>query len=62
LAVIVALGGLQGAVVLRRLVKQAQRQQKQLCADVDRRPRGAGSAKVAVDKLFFRRLAVIFRM
>jgi hypothetical protein len=62
IAVFVVLGGAVGGRQLRKWVKAAQAQQNQLCADVDQRPKGKPSAKVAVDRLFLRRLGIIFRM
>ena len=62
LAVLVVLGGAAGGRQLRIWAKAAQKQQKQLCADVDQRPKGKPASKVAVDRVFVRRLAIIFRM
>jgi len=60
--VLVVVGGIQGARTLRHWVKSAQAQQRQLAAELAGKPRGKPPPKVAVDALFLRRLATIFKM
>lgn len=64
IAVAIVLGGIQGGRTLRSWVRAAQREQKRLCADVEKaRPKGnKKAAKIAVDELFLRRLGTILTM
>ena len=57
-------GGVIGGSKLKQLVRQAQKEQQQLCAGlVEESKNGkAKRPKVAVDKVFFRRLLKILRM
>lgn len=59
LAVLLIAGGVQGGRSLRALVKSAQREQRKLSGDINGRPRLKTGAKVAVNKLFFKRLLTI---
>ncbi len=61
--VLLVTGGATGARALSGVVRNARREQRQLCADVATTRRGGKpSAKVAVDGLFFRRLVTILKM
>jgi UDP-N-acetylglucosamine:LPS N-acetylglucosamine transferase len=60
--VLLITGGAAGARSLRGVVRAARAEQRQLCANVVVARRGRPAAKVAVDRLFFRRLVTILRM
>ncbi|GBF95731.1 hypothetical protein Rsub_08713 [Raphidocelis subcapitata] len=62
IAVLLITGGAAGARSLRGVVRTARAEQRQLCADVAVARRGKPAAKVAVDRLFFRRLITILRI
>jgi hypothetical protein len=66
--VLVVAGGVSVGAKLRGVVAQAQRKQKALCAEVlaarssGSAARKHASARVAVNRLFFKRLLAILRM
>ncbi|KAK9815509.1 hypothetical protein WJX72_004862 [[Myrmecia] bisecta] len=63
LAVVLLAGGLAGAQQVSRDVHRAQREQRHLCADLEHKgPGKQKAAKVAVDKVFFRRLLEILKI
>ena len=61
--VLVVAGGISVGSKVRALVKDAQKQQKQLCAELAQgRANQRRQQKIAVDKKFFRRLMTILSM
>lgn len=61
-AVLIAGGGVFGGARLHLVVKQAQKEQQRLCADVEDKAGRVRRPKVAVDALFASRLLKIFKI
>ena len=61
-ALLIAGGGVAGGARLQLVVKAAQREQQQLCSDVEEKAGRVRRPKVAVGALFARRLGKILQM
>lgn len=61
-ALLIAGGGIAGGARLQLVVKAAQKEQQQLCLDVQDKAGRVRQPKVAVDVLFARRLLKILQM
>jgi hypothetical protein len=61
--VVILAGGIVGGRQVQKQIRIAQKKQAQICVDiVDTRRKGKPKEKVAVDKVFYRRLLKILRM